>query len=118
MLPGRREHETPRLAIGLTVAGLCLEGCCLGLVVTMVQPLLALIAQQRSATRAGRGRRGAKPSVAELCAVSDSFQSIGFVVGPLLGGWAVGHARLEPLLGAMSLASAVLAWPLWKLGKP
>ena len=58
----------------LSAIGLAMQGACLGCVITMVQPLLGAIAKHRGDT------------VAPLMAISNSGQSFGFVVGPLIGG--------------------------------
>ena len=92
-------HALPRpVALALLVAGLALQGACLGCVVTMVQPLLASIADALG-----------EPDIAPLLALSDSFQSLGFVVGPLLGAAASRHAALtEVTFLGLALASALL----------
>ena len=92
-------HALPRpIALALLVVGLALQGACLGCVVTMVQPLLASIADALG-----------EPDIAPLLALSDSFQSLGFVVGPLLGAAASRHAALtEVTFLGLALASALL----------
>ena len=54
-------------------------------------------------------------NVALLLAASDSAQSVGFVLGPLLGAAAQGLSFLEPMLLCLSLCSAALAPALWGL---
>ena len=65
-----------KLGVVLSTLGLAMQGACLGCVITMVQPLVGAIAKHRGDT------------VAPLMAISNSGQSVGFVVGPLLGAFA------------------------------
>lgn len=95
-----------RWSVAMLVVGLAMQGVCLGLVVTMLQPLLASIA----------ARRG-DPNVATLLAVTDSFQSVGFIVGPLLGGAASAHHRTESALLGMALLSLALLPRVRSLGE-
>lgn len=91
---GTAHLPLPGLASRLLLCyiGLALQGACLGCVVTMVQPLLASLATSRG-----------DPSVAPLLAISDSAQSVGFIVGPLLGSAFVRH------IGALNLGLAALS---------
>ena len=86
----------PSLAASVCAIGLSLQGACLGCVVTMVQPLLAALAAQRGDL-----------SVAPLLAVSDSGQSLGFTVGPILGSLCVRHTEWLSI-GLAAAAGAAL----------
>lgn len=86
------------LQVVLCSLGLVLQGACLGCVVTMVQPLLAQLAERRG-----------DASVTPLLALSDSAQSMGFIIGPIAG--AANAHRMGMLTAANALASVAVLLP-------
>ena len=95
----------------LCAAGLVLHGACLGCVATMLpEALLASMAATADADAAAGGGGGGAGGAASLLTVIDTCQSLGLVVGPLLGAYAVRH--METLTAALAFGSLLLLGPV------